>query len=78
MTNVVDFPKRNHIYVMEFEASPEFLGLVDEVRGGMGPDEFLFDCMRVGLTAALLEWRPEFNPGEERPEFNPGGYGRRR
>jgi hypothetical protein len=41
---------------LEFEASEEFLMLVDQLRGDMAPDEFLLEAMRLGLAELLHQF----------------------
>lgn len=53
-------------YVLEFEASEEFLTLIDQLRGGMTRDESLMDGMRLGVNHALREARPDLPPRGKR------------
>jgi hypothetical protein len=53
MTKVVPFPQSRPIYVLEFEAKPSLLRLIDQLRGEMGRDEFLMSCMQLGITEAV-------------------------
>ena len=48
-------------YVLKFDARPEFLRLVDEVRKEMPRDEFLCHCMERGLGILFREANPHLN-----------------
>ena len=49
-------------YRFVFEASPEFLALVDEVRREATRDAFLHQCLERGLGILLREARPDLAP----------------
>ena len=48
---------------LELDLTPEFIELVDSIRGDTPFSDYLSECMQRGFIAALKEARPDLRMG---------------